>query len=400
MIDSPGVLGAQTAGLRALFMPNRMDYFTHPEIGLNVTIDSISKEVSLVRHPEKEVIPVTLPNGSVAVMTVHDQEIYLFDRALTCLPSEVTQMAKAHLLDLTTNRIGSIPKSIVSMRSLTTVYLNDNGLRTLPGEFFTELNITVLDLHSNELVELPPEIGQCQSLEKIYLSNNPTLKHLPEEITQCGNLSVVYAYNCALEELPESIGDLRNLTILDVTSNLITTLPRSMGRLAKLSWLYVRNNRLTALIPELGNLTQLSVLYCKGNNLSSLPYEFCKLRSLVSFNCDLPIDDEVVPRIVDPGVQTLQSLASRVVIRTMPMGRLQKIIPKDVIDNVVGEPQTCHYCKGPYYTDPFVCISHNYMAPETCRALRSGPFSLMPLAHQVCSRHCAMETIHLGAHVP
>ncbi|KAG9333392.1 hypothetical protein JZ751_012702 [Albula glossodonta] len=130
---------------------------------------------------------------------------------------------------LSRNRLTDIPSEVCHFIALETLNLYHNCIRTIPDSIITLQSLTSLDLSRNQIVVLPA----C-------------LCSLP--------LRVLNASNNKLGALPESIGQLTDLMDLDVSCNEITTLPPHVGRLKSLRELSVRRNFLCALPEELAEL--------------------------------------------------------------------------------------------------------------------------------------------------
>ena len=107
-------------------------------------------------------------------------------------------------------------------------------------------DIKKLDLSYNKLIHLPVEIGQLTQLTVLYLDDNK-LSHLPVEIGLLTQLTKLHLYNNKLTHLPVEIGLLTQLTKLGLSENNLTHLP-----------------------VEIGQLTQLTVLYLSGNPIENL----------------------------------------------------------------------------------------------------------------------------------
>lgn len=141
-----------------------------------------------------------------------------------------------------------------------------------------------LDLSSNRLTSLPSEMGQLDLLDMMYISHN-RLESLFPEIGCLPLLSVLYLSNNRLTSLPTEIGRLSKLRKLDLSHNQLTCLPPKFGRhLSSLNWSNLSNNQLTSLPSTIGNLPVLEVLDLSTNRLTSLPSELCHIWRLVQLD--------------------------------------------------------------------------------------------------------------------
>jgi internalin A len=168
--------------------------------------------------------------------------------------------------------------------------LSNQRLDSIPAEIGKLINLKTFYLSSNQLTSLPPEIGKLSSLNTLYLKSN-RLTSLPAEIAQLTNLNTLYLSNNQLPNLPPGIGQLTNLSALYLSNNRLTSLPPEIGKLNSLNTLYLFNNQLISLPPEIGQLTNLNTLYLSNNQLTSLPPEIGQIVNLV--NIDL--EDNLLP---------------------------------------------------------------------------------------------------------
>ncbi|MEZ0395532.1 MAG: leucine-rich repeat domain-containing protein, partial [Anaerolineales bacterium] len=172
---------------------------------------------------------------------------------------------------------------IGNLTRLTELDLSQNRLTSLPPEIGNLTSLTELNLGGNHLPSLPPEIGNLTSLTKLNLGSNH-LTSLPPEIGRLTHLTALYLWNNQLTSLPPEIGNLSSLTELNLWGNQLTSLPPEIGELANLQTLLLWDNQLTSLPPEIGNLTRLTELNLWGNQLPSLPPEVWRLPRLVKLD--------------------------------------------------------------------------------------------------------------------
>jgi Leucine-rich repeat (LRR) protein len=181
------------------------------------------------------------------------------DGNYSTLPEYVLQTgAKLRVMDVTRNRIQSLPDKFDTFKVLTKVHLGQNQLTSLPASLCLA-TITILNLEHNRLTKLPEALGKLVKLKKLELHNNP------------------------LAELPSSIGELQCLELLDISKcNLTCTAERDTGGLAPLGRckllgeLRLSNNRIERIPDSLGQLTRLKVCLLDCNPLKSIPGAFLK----------------------------------------------------------------------------------------------------------------------------
>eukprot|EP00618_Florenciella_parvula_P018626 CAMPEP_0119464748 /NCGR_PEP_ID=MMETSP1344-20130328/204_1 /TAXON_ID=236787 /ORGANISM="Florenciella parvula, Strain CCMP2471" /LENGTH=423 /DNA_ID=CAMNT_0007496977 /DNA_START=52 /DNA_END=1324 /DNA_ORIENTATION=- len=73
-----------------------------------------------------------------------------------------------------------------------------------------------VDLSYNKLVTLPPAIASLTALEQLWLNDNPLLEELPSEIEFCKQLRVLDLRRTALSKLPREMGRLKKLIEIDL----------------------------------------------------------------------------------------------------------------------------------------------------------------------------------------
>jgi len=118
-------------------------------------------------------------------------------------------------LDLSKNKLQTIPKEIYSYKNLRDLNLSQNRLSSLPDDFYLP-NLEVLNLEKNDLDTFSNSICKNTSLHYLYMGRN--------------DVAVV----------PECIGSLTELIVFDIWFNPIRELPLTMANLKKLRHLDLR----------------------------------------------------------------------------------------------------------------------------------------------------------------
>ncbi|XP_056884350.1 leucine-rich repeat and calponin homology domain-containing protein 2 isoform X2 [Takifugu flavidus] len=162
--------------------------------------------------------------------------------------------------DLSKNRLADFAADICHFVALETLNLYHNCIKTIPDSIISLQSLTSLNISRNQICSLPP----C-------------LCSLP--------LRVLNASNNRLDSLPETIGQLSNLMELDVSCNDISALPRQIGRLRALRELNVRRNTLCVLPEDLAELP-LVTLDFSCNKVSTIPACYRKMKHLQSLQLD------------------------------------------------------------------------------------------------------------------
>src|SRR3990172_3609002 len=153
-------------------------------------------------------------------------------------------------------------ESFLNDESKNTLDLSSLSLTSLPPIFNTDpfiKRLTKLDISHNRLTSLPSEIGRLQALQLLQVSSNQ-LTSLPSEIGRLQALQLLQVSSNRLTSLPSEIGRLQALQGLGGSNNQLTSLPAEIGGLQALQGLGVSNNRLTSLPAEIGGLQALQGL--------------------------------------------------------------------------------------------------------------------------------------------
>ncbi len=189
---------------------------------------------------------------------------------------DISKLTSLEVLDLSENRLKSIPETIGNLTSLKELLIWDNQLESLPESIGNLASLQELNLAINEIESLPESIGNLKSIKTLdlgglkYVSCN-VLESLPDSIGNLTSLQSLYLYRNQLKTLPESIGNLQSLKELDLYNNESESLPGSIGNLALLEYLKLSKNRLKTLPLSFKNLISLKKLHLKGNPLVKNP---------------------------------------------------------------------------------------------------------------------------------
>ncbi|XP_025751847.2 p53-induced death domain-containing protein 1 isoform X3 [Manacus vitellinus] len=170
--------------------------------------------------------------------------------SLTSLPQDFGKLKCLTHLDLSFNRLSTLPSSILCLPSLHVLLVSHNSLVALPKDFGCLSKLTFFSAMKNQLTDLPQSIGELSMLQTLDLSDN-VLQLLPEEIGNLHNCKeLVLSGNC-LSSIPDSLANLKSLRELHLHSNFLVTVPASLASLPNLSRLDLQNNCLRAVPAEI-----------------------------------------------------------------------------------------------------------------------------------------------------
>ncbi|QSZ41541.1 protein kinase [Sulfurimonas aquatica] len=152
-------------------------------------------------------------------------------------------------------------------------------LTTFPQEIFDLADtLEILDLSHNKLKSIPKNISRLKKLKIAFFSFND-FTHVPAEFKECENLYMLGLKSNKIEKFDEDILP-TTISWLILTDNRLTSLPNSIGKLTKLQKFPLAGNRLTALPESMQACTNLELMRLSANNFGELPSWLFKLPKL------------------------------------------------------------------------------------------------------------------------
>nr|XP_039249853.1 leucine-rich repeat protein 1-like [Styela clava] len=142
--------------------------------------------------------------------------------SLLKLDSRMLKLRHLKILNLSNNKIKTLPDSIAEMQSLVELNLENNDLSELPNTFSMPnsklcSSLRCLKLNTNQIKCLPPDFGNLCELYQLHIRSNK-LKLLPRCIGRLQKLKVFLAPDNLLRILPASIKCL-SLEQIDLSGN-------------------------------------------------------------------------------------------------------------------------------------------------------------------------------------
>lgn len=199
------------------------------------------------------------------------------------------RIAKLTTLDLSKNKLKSLPPNLSNLKILKS--LNVDGNKLMPGTLAVVSKLPKLkslSLNNNQLGKMiAPQTSPNAPKTKPVAPADALPPSLPK------GLKTILLSNNALPVIPKSILEgaipLKMLEKLDLSSNLLTSLPETIATLVKLNDLNLDDNALTKLPASMGKLTQLKVLSLRRNKIAltdpqPLPEELWKNTPLIDLN--------------------------------------------------------------------------------------------------------------------
>ncbi|MBU1626969.1 GTP-binding protein [bacterium] len=102
---------------------------------------------------------------------------------ITSIPDDIEDLNNLEILDLSENLLTSIPDNIGNLKNLQLLNLGDNILSTLPDSLYELNNLKEIDLYCNELISISEKICRLKIIKCIDLGNN-NIKYIPKEILE------------------------------------------------------------------------------------------------------------------------------------------------------------------------------------------------------------------------
>ncbi|CAH8563776.1 unnamed protein product [Dicrocoelium dendriticum] len=198
--------------------------------------------------------------------------------------SFICELTNLSLLNLSGNRLLSIPNEISNLRCLKVLDLSTNNISIMPEGIFKLKMLQSLDISENGISELPASISKLRGLQVLACASNK-LHVIPEEISHLSNLQILNLINNKLSFLPISIGNLKSLLVIHVDHNELDHIPSQLFHCSSLTELSVSNNFIFGyLSSEIGSLTNLRALNLSSNQLKKFPAELSQLEKLEYLN--------------------------------------------------------------------------------------------------------------------
>jgi hypothetical protein len=135
------------------------------------------------------------------------------------------QARKSRVLQLRSCQLKTVPEAIAEVSTLLrSLDLSVNRISTLPVSIGDFLNLKQLHLDDNKLKALPDEIGHLRKLETLSVAGN-ALESLPDTLIGCSALKHVDVSRNSLVVFPLPLCYLPELDTLNMTANAITAIP-------------------------------------------------------------------------------------------------------------------------------------------------------------------------------
>lgn len=196
--------------------------------------------------------------------------LQLSDHKLKDVPPEVFNLSVIlRNLDLSRNRLSTLPDDISKFKHLKLLNLDSNKLHTLPNCMVNLKKLEVLNISNNLISALPLSFSNLINLKQVYLNNNSFVL-FPLQLLGLPNLEVVELSNNKITEIPTGMSDF-HATELNLSQNELSQISEDMSKAPRLKILRLEENCLTldAIRPSLLQDSKLHTLNLDGNLFES-----------------------------------------------------------------------------------------------------------------------------------
>ncbi|MEY3443743.1 MAG: hypothetical protein RLZZ519_2024 [Bacteroidota bacterium] len=203
------------------------------------------------------------------------------------LPIGIGRIKGLRRLDLSSNKLVTLPDEMRLLQDLEFLDLGSNGIKQFPTLLFDLGKLEVLDLSFNDLSKLPNELAQFKKLKslRIFYHKFAAFPAVLEQMTQLEALDLGAADDGpAWKEFPMGILKLRNLRSLKLSRHWMPSVPEALQELP-LEELEVETNRLPEFphwLTTMKGLKRLNIF--KNRSIDHLPEDIGKMTGLEELN--------------------------------------------------------------------------------------------------------------------
>lgn len=163
---------------------------------------------------------------------------------LSEFPTEIFSLADTlEILDLSGNRLSSLPDDLPSLRKLRILFCSDNQFTELPKVLGACPQLSMVGFKANQIRTVPAESLPAQ-LRWLILTDNQ-IEVLPPELGQCRQLQKLMLAGNRLRSLPDTLANCSRLELLRIAANRLSGLPAWLLNMPRLSWLAYAGNPFT-----------------------------------------------------------------------------------------------------------------------------------------------------------
>ncbi|KAI1295872.1 Leucine-rich repeat-containing protein 57 [Halotydeus destructor] len=195
----------------------------------------------------------------------------LFGKKKT-LKNHLQNAEKTGVFQLSQSSLSEVPSDVLNLKdSCRSLDLSKNKIRTIPSDIGAFCHLRVLNLNDNRLNSIPEQIGNLKSLKTLSLNGN-AISAIPTTLNRLESLEVLAIVDNKLTEFPVCIIALKNLITLDLSGNQITEIPDGVDQL-RVTELNLDRNRLARISESISQCSKLRTLRLEENclQLTAIP---------------------------------------------------------------------------------------------------------------------------------
>merc|ERR1711892_932010 len=175
------------------------------------------------------------------------------------------------------NQAGSLKKHLETAEKTGALNFTDKGLEKFPPDLVKVVgNLRNLDLSNNKIGSLPHNIGAFKMLKNLTMSKNK-LTSIPEDLGKLSKLENLNLSFNMIQSIPSTFQQLKHLkeislshnqlAIVDLSYNRLTSVPGEAGQL-EATELVLNCNQISSLAPGISNCPRLKTLRLEENCLA------------------------------------------------------------------------------------------------------------------------------------
>jgi len=162
---------------------------------------------------------------------------------INSLPKQIRSMQHLGELDLSFNLFEEFDPNFLQLRGLRKFRFSNNSLSKTPDNFGDMVSLRTLDLSNNQLTEFPSKnIDVLSSLKELDVSDNQ-IEQFPEQF-EFLHLENVNMANNNIIELPSTIRNMKTIQRLNLSNNKLELIPDVIEKMSSLRHLDVQGNYL------------------------------------------------------------------------------------------------------------------------------------------------------------
>jgi Leucine-rich repeat (LRR) protein len=193
--------------------------------------------------------------------------VFTFNKSnITEFPKDVVKVKdNIRSLDVSVNKLKTIPDYIGSFTNLKHLNLSSNRLHAIPDTVGNLKKLETLDVSCNLLTALPTSLSKLANLRTLTLKEN-ALTSFPLQVVGLKHLEVIDLSKNKISEISDGIEDLQS-TELNLNQNQITKISSSIASCPRLKVLRIEENCLpiTGIPPKLLSDSQVNLISFEGN---------------------------------------------------------------------------------------------------------------------------------------